>query len=68
MSGTRRDSISISSDSDFYESDDELDLAARREQQEWEEGLEQIQLLLSVVLIPVVGKYLGRRWSTWGKY
>ena len=66
MSSTHPVSIS-DSDSDYYDSDDELELAAQREQKEWEEGLEQLQLLASVILIPVIGKYFGRRWSTWGK-
>lgn len=37
-------------------------------QKEWEESLEQIQLLLTMVVVPFAGKYLGRKfayWSTW---
>ena len=37
----------------------------RQEEKEWEEGMEQLHLLLSAVLIPVMGKWLGRRWSGW---
>ncbi|KAI5123778.1 hypothetical protein M0805_000367 [Coniferiporia weirii] len=51
---------SVSSiDSSSSSSDEELRLA----QQEWEENLQQLQLLVSVVLLPYVGKWLGRRWA-----
>ncbi|KAJ3552029.1 hypothetical protein NM688_g4371 [Phlebia brevispora] len=55
------DSISLSDDS--YDSDEEERLA----QLEWEESLEQLQQLFAVVLLPYLGKWLGRRWSHWGK-
>lgn len=51
------DSSSISS----YDSDEEYRLA----QEEWEESLEQLKQLVSVVLLPFVGKWMGRRWSHW---
>ncbi|KIM32851.1 hypothetical protein M408DRAFT_187739 [Serendipita vermifera MAFF 305830] len=37
----------------------------RREQlqQEWEEGLAQLQLIFVVVLMPWLGKYWGRKWA-----
>jgi hypothetical protein len=34
---------------------------------EWEESKEQINLLLSLVIFPFVGKWLGRKFSFWGK-
>ncbi|KIY70971.1 hypothetical protein CYLTODRAFT_328811, partial [Cylindrobasidium torrendii FP15055 ss-10] len=43
-----------------YDSD-EYELA----QQEWEESVQQLQQLFSFVLMPVLGKYLGRKWSYW---
>ena len=46
-----------------YESDDEDRLAEK----EWEESLQQLQQLVSVVIMPFFGKWLGRRWSHWGK-
>ncbi|KAH8120439.1 hypothetical protein DFH11DRAFT_1722224 [Phellopilus nigrolimitatus] len=52
------DSSPASSD-DGYDSDEELRVA----QQEWEENLHQLQLLVSVVLLPYVGKWLGRKWA-----
>jgi len=39
-------------------------------QKEWEASLQQLELLLTMVLIPYVGKYFGRKcayWS-WAKY
>ncbi|SJL05507.1 uncharacterized protein ARMOST_08875 [Armillaria ostoyae] len=34
-------------------------------QQEWEESIHQLQQLFSIVLLPLLGRYLGRRWSYW---
>lgn len=63
-------SISISSGSSdgYYDSDDELDFVRKQQQKEWEEGIEQLQVLVSAVLIPVIGKWLGRRWSGWCEF
>lgn len=47
-----------------YDSEEEYRLA----QQEWEETVQQLHLLVSVVVLPFFGKYLGRRWSQWGLY
>ncbi|KAJ7169770.1 hypothetical protein C8R46DRAFT_895742 [Mycena filopes] len=44
-----------------YDSDEDFRLA----QQEWEESLHQLQQLVSIVLLPFFGKWLGRRWSQW---
>jgi len=49
------DASSISS----YDSEEELRLV----QQEWEESLQQLQMLCSIVLLPFFGKWLGRRTS-----
>jgi Mitochondrial import 2 len=32
-------------------------------QQEWDEGLEQLQLIFVVVLMPWLGKFWGRKWA-----
>ncbi|KDQ63514.1 hypothetical protein JAAARDRAFT_120068 [Jaapia argillacea MUCL 33604] len=55
------DSSSTTSSDDYYDSDDEYRLA----QQEWEESIQQLQQLVSMVLLPFFGKWLGRRWSHW---
>jgi hypothetical protein len=58
------DSTSSASLSDGYDSEDEYMIAQR----EWEESLEQLKQLASIVLMPFVGRWLGRKWSFWGKY
>jgi hypothetical protein len=50
------------SEASSYDSDEEYQLA----QEEWEESIRQLQHLVSAVLLPLVGKWLGRRWSYWG--
>lgn len=32
-------------------------------QEEWEENVRQLQLAFSVLIIPSIGKYLGRKWA-----
>ncbi|EFW99166.1 hypothetical protein CMQ_5587 [Grosmannia clavigera kw1407] len=34
-------------------------------QREWEASLEQLQLMLTMVLVPFVGKFLGRKFAYW---
>ncbi|KAK3325215.1 hypothetical protein B0H66DRAFT_114227 [Apodospora peruviana] len=34
-------------------------------QKEWEQSLEQLQLMLTMVLIPFAGKFLGRKFAYW---
>jgi hypothetical protein len=46
---------------DGYDSDEEYLLAQR----EWEESLEQLQELVSIVVLPYLGRFLGRKWSYW---
>lgn len=65
MSKSQASLDDLSSDSS-YDDDDEEEY--RLAQQEWEESLEQLQQLISVVLLPVLGKWLGRRWSYTGQY
>ncbi|KAK0614272.1 hypothetical protein B0T14DRAFT_528151 [Immersiella caudata] len=47
--------------SGVLDSDDELSDA----QQEWEASLEQLQLLVTMVLVPFAGKFLGRKFAYW---
>jgi len=44
-----------------YDSEEEYRLA----QQEWEESMKQLQQLVSLVALPMFGKFLGRQWSYW---
>ncbi|KAF2477043.1 uncharacterized protein BDR25DRAFT_251584 [Lindgomyces ingoldianus] len=44
-------------------SDDEYVSDAERE---WRESLQQLELLLTMVVVPYVGKYFGRKCAYWG--
>lgn len=48
--------------SSVLDSEDESDA-----QEEWERSLEQIQLLLTMVIVPFAGKYFGRKFAYWSK-
>ena len=50
------DDITIS-ESDYEESDAD---------KEWKESLQQVELLLSMVIVPYMGKYFGRKFAYWG--
>ncbi|KAL2261327.1 hypothetical protein VTK26DRAFT_4399 [Humicola hyalothermophila] len=47
--------------SSILDSDPEVSDAQR----EWEESLEQLQLLLTMVIMPFAGKFLGRKFAYW---
>lgn len=49
--------------SSALDSDDEVDEA----QEEWERSLEQLQMLLTMILIPFAGKYFGRKFAYWSE-
>ncbi|EGS18525.1 uncharacterized protein CTHT_0051280 [Thermochaetoides thermophila DSM 1495] len=49
-------SILDHSDDDEYKSD---------AQKEWEASLEQLQLLLSMTVMPFLGRFLGRKFAYW---
>jgi hypothetical protein len=34
-------------------------------QEEWEESLRQLEMVLSIVVVPFFGKWYGRRFSYW---
>ena len=55
-SPTDSDDVTVS-ESDFEESDAE---------KEWKESLQQLELLLSLVIVPYMGKYFGRKFAYWG--
>lgn len=35
-------------------------------EREWRESLQQLELLLTMVLVPYLGKYFGRKCAYWG--
>lgn len=49
--------------SSALDSDDDIDEA----QEEWERSLEQLQMLLTMILIPFAGKYFGRKFAYWSE-
>ena len=40
-------------------------MAAVEAEREWEENVRQLQLAVSVLILPTIGKWLGRKWSYW---
>lgn len=53
------DSLPSESTDDLYS---EADSDA---QAEWERSLEQLQLILTMILVPWMGKYFGRKFAYW---
>ncbi|KAK5628551.1 hypothetical protein RRF57_004266 [Xylaria bambusicola] len=49
-----------SSSTESFESEDDYDA-----QKEWEQSLEQLQLLLTMIIVPFAGKYFGRKFAYW---
>lgn len=37
-------------------------------EEEWRESIQQLELLLSMVLVPFIGKLMGRRCAYWSEY
>lgn len=63
-----RSSTSVSPASSIDELRSEISLDSEEEEQrlaqeEWDESVQQLQLLLTIVVLPFFGKWLGRRWS-----
>lgn len=54
-SPTTTDSLSLSDDDEYADAD-----------REWRESLQQVELLLSMVVVPYLGKYFGRKFAYWG--
>lgn len=52
-----------SSDIDSTSSGDEESDAEK----EWKESLQQLELILTMVLVPYAGKYFGRKCAYWGE-
>lgn len=60
------DSLASISSSILDSNDSEYDDGSDA-QKEWEQSLEQLQLLMTMVLIPFAGKFLGRKFAYWSK-
>lgn len=49
------------------ETDDTLDEQGESDaEREWRESLQQLELILTMVLVPYIGKYFGRKAAYWG--
>ena len=49
------DSLSLSDDEEYQQAD-----------REWRESLQQLELVLSMVIVPYLGKYFGRKFAYYG--
>lgn len=45
----------------------QLEEEDRRAREEWDEGVRQLQTAFQIVIVPLIGKWFGRRWSYWCK-
>lgn len=45
----------------------EVEEYASDAEREWRESLQQLELLLTMVLVPYAGKYFGRKCAYWGE-
>ena len=58
----------LDSVSDLSSEDDDDDDGLSDAQREWEASLEQLQLLLTMVVVPFAGKFLGRKFAYWSEF
>lgn len=56
------DSLPSSIDSSDLDSEEESDA-----QKEWEASLQQLELVLTMVIVPYAGKYFGRKFAYWSQ-
>jgi len=61
-SGSDVDSLPSSLDSSDLDSVSNSDA-----QREWEASLEQLELVLTMVIVPYAGKYFGRKFAYWSE-
>ncbi|WVQ98146.1 hypothetical protein IAU59_005268 [Kwoniella sp. CBS 9459] len=60
------DSSSDASSSESSNDDEDSEAAIHAMiQEEWEESLRQMDVVLSIVVLPFFGKWFGRQWSYW---
>jgi hypothetical protein len=56
------DSLPSSIDSSDIDSEEDSDA-----QREWEASLQQLELILTMMIVPYAGKYFGRRFAYWSE-
>lgn len=57
------DSLPSSVESSDLDSEEESDA-----QKEWEASLQQLELILTMMIVPYAGKYFGRRFAYWSEF
>jgi hypothetical protein len=57
------DSLPSSIDSSDLDSEEESDA-----QKEWEASLQQLELVLTMIIVPYAGKYFGRKFAYWSEF
>ena len=57
------DSLPSSVDSSELESEEDSDA-----QREWEASLKQLEMILTMMIVPYAGKYFGRRFAYWSEF
>lgn len=62
------DSLPDSAPSDDIDNDDEEEEEESDAEKEWKESLQQLELILTMVLVPYAGKYFGRKCAYWGEF
>lgn len=67
LSSDEDDVASLPSESST-ESDIFSDYEDSDAEEQWRESLQQLELLLTMVLVPFIGKYAGRKCAYWGTY
>ena len=60
------DSLPDSAPSDDIDDDEEQEETDA--EKEWKESLQQLELILTMVLVPYAGKYFGRKCAYWGEH
>ena len=60
------DSLPDSAPSDDIDNDEEEEESDA--EKEWKESLQQLELILTMVLVPYAGKYFGRKCAYWGEF
>lgn len=62
------DSLPSTESRSSLEDDDEDARYDSDAEREWRESLQQLELMLTIVVVPYIGKYFGRKCAYWGEY
>jgi hypothetical protein len=61
------DSLPSTDSHSSLEDDDDAHYDSDAER-EWRESLQQLELMLTIVVVPYIGKYFGRKCAYWGEF